>query len=68
MEAKSQRPKGREGAILALNATIKALNLAEKISSIAPTKAAFGSVNILLATIEVCFLLFPDDPPRFTSS
>ena len=64
MKAESQRPKGREDAIPALNAAIEALNLAEKISSIAPAKAAFGSVNILLATIEVCFLLFPNDPPQ----
>ena len=64
MEAESQRLKEREGPISALNAAIKALNLAGKISSIAPAEAAFGSVNILLATIEVCFPPSPDDPPQ----
>jgi len=38
MEVESPRPKGREGAILALNAAIKAFNLAENISSITPVK------------------------------
>ena len=48
----------------ALNAAIEVLNLAEKISSIAPAKVVFGSVNILLVTIRVCFPLFHNDPLR----
>jgi len=61
MEAKSQRPNEQEGAISALNAAIEDLNLAEKVSSIPPAKAVFGSVTILLALIRVCFLLFRHD-------
>ena len=60
MEAKFQRPNGREGAILALNAATEALNLA-KTSSIPPAKAVFGSVTTLLTTVRVCFLLFRSD-------
>jgi hypothetical protein len=58
MEAESQRPKGREGAISALNEAIEALNPA-KMSSFPPAKAVFGSVIILLTLIRVCFLLPP---------
>jgi len=60
MEAGSQRPKGWEGTILVLNATIEALNLAKEISSITPAKAVFGSVTVILTTIKVSFLLKPD--------
>ena len=55
MEAESQRPNEREGAISALNAAIEALNLM-KISSIPPAKAVFGSVIIILTLIKVCHL------------
>jgi len=57
MKAESQRPKGREGTISALNAATEAMNLAENLSSIAPAKAVFGSVSTLLTMIRVCFLL-----------
>ena len=57
MEAKSQRPKGREGAISALNVAIEALNLAKEVSSITPAKAVFSSVSVLLAIIKVSILL-----------
>jgi hypothetical protein len=53
MEAESQRPKGRDGAISALNAAIEALNLAKELSSITPAKAVFGSVSVILAMIRV---------------
>jgi len=53
MEAKSQRPKGRENTISALNVSIEALNLAKEISSITPAKAVFGSVSVILTTIRV---------------
>jgi len=61
MKAKSQKPKWREGTAERLNAAIEATNLAEKVSSIAPAKAVFASVNILLALIRVCFLLLCHD-------
>ena len=57
MKTGSQQPKGREGAIERLNTAIEATNHAEKISSIAPAKVVFGSAEILLAQIRVCFLL-----------
>jgi len=60
MKANSQKPKWQEGTAEALNAAIEATNLAEKVSSIAPAKAVFGSVNILLTLIRVCFLLLFD--------
>ena len=60
MANKSQQPKEREGAISALNVAIEALNLAKDISSIAPAKAVFGSVSVVLAMIRVGSFLFVD--------
>jgi len=57
MTTKSQGPKGREGTISSLNAAIEATNLAEKILSITPAKAVFGTVSVLLMMIKVYFLL-----------
>jgi len=61
METESQRHKGREGTISALNAVIKASNLAEEFSSIAPVKAVFGSVRTLFAMNEARLLLLCHD-------
>ena len=58
MEAKSQQPKDWKSAVSLLNAAIEAVNLAKGISSIAPAKAAFGTVSILLTMFKVRFLLF----------
>jgi len=55
MKAESQRSKGRESALLELNTTIEALNLAKDASGIALTEALFGSVSVILATIRVSF-------------
>jgi len=57
MEAESPRPKGREGAISALNVAIEVMDLAKEISSITPAKAVFGSVSIVLTMTRVSFLL-----------
>ena len=57
MEIESRRPKGREGAISALNGSIEVLNLAKELSSITPAKAVFGSVSVILSMIKVSFLL-----------
>jgi hypothetical protein len=57
MDADSQRPKGRAGALSSLNMAIDALNLAKDVVDIAPAKAAFGSVSALLAMIRVRFCL-----------
>ena len=58
MDAKSRRPKGRDNTVSALNVAIDALNLAKEIASIAPAKAVFGTVSIILTTIKVSFLFF----------
>ena len=57
MEAKSQRRKGQESKISALNAAIEALNLAKELSSVTPAKAVFGSVSVILTMIRVSSLL-----------
>ena len=56
MKIDSQRPGGQEGATSALNAAIQDTNLAENVSSIAPAKAVFDSVSVILTFIRVCFL------------
>ena len=53
MATKSQRPKGRESVVSLLNTAIDAMDLAEKISSITPAKAVFGTVGVLLTMIKV---------------
>ena len=58
MEAKSQRLKGRDNTVSALNAAIDALNFAKELSSITPAKAVFGSVGVILTTIKVSLLFF----------
>jgi len=55
MEAESQRPKGREGTTLVLNAAIEVLNLAKELSSITPARVVFGSVSVILTMIKVNF-------------
>lgn len=64
MEAESPQPKGRESIIAALNAAIEAMKLAEKISSIAPAKTVFSSVNVLLTQIMVYFSSSCNDLPE----
>jgi len=61
MEAKSQRPKDREGVISALNVAIEATSLAERVTSFTPAKAAFGTVSVLLTMVKVRLLLFCND-------
>jgi len=61
MATTSQRLEHREGALSSLNAAIEAMNLAEKISSIAPAKAVFGSVSVILTMVRVCSPLFCND-------
>jgi len=56
MEVESQRPKGREGTISALNTVIEALDLAREVSSIVPAEAVFGSASVTLVMIRVSFL------------
>jgi len=58
MDAKSRRPEGRDNTVSALNAAIDALNLTKDIASIAPAKAVFGTVSVILTTIRVSLLFF----------
>ena len=53
MEARPQRPKGRDGTVSSLNAAIETMNLAKEVTSITPAKAVFGSVSVLLTMIRV---------------
>ena len=57
MDANSQRPKERDGALSSLNLAIEAVNLAKDIVDIAPAKIVFGSVSFILTRIKVCSLL-----------
>ena len=57
MDANSQRPKERDGALPSLNLAIEAVNLAKDIVDIAPAKIVFGSVSFILTRIKVCSLL-----------
>jgi len=57
MDRDSQPHKRQDNVLSSLDVAIEALNLAEKISSITPAKAAFGSVGALLTMIRVRFLL-----------
>jgi len=58
METKLQRPKRRDKTVSVLNSAIDALNLAKEVASIAPVKAVFGTVSVILTTIKVSLLLF----------
>jgi len=60
MEVVSQRPKEREDVISVLNTAIEGLNLTENASAIAPAKAVFDSVSVILSTIRVSFWIFVD--------
>ena len=51
-----EKGKDRDPVLSVLNATIDALNIAEKIATIAPAQAVFGSVSILLTVVKVCSL------------
>jgi len=53
METRSQRVKAREGVISALNAAIEAMNIAKEVSCIAPAKAVFGAVFVILTMTRV---------------
>lgn len=61
MDAKSQKPKGRDATLSTLNLAIDALNILSDVSGIEPAKIAFSSVSALLTMIRVCFLLSRND-------
>ena len=55
MSSASQRPKGRDGALSALDVLIQVLTLAKDTCGIPPAQVAFGSAVALLNMIRVCF-------------
>ena len=55
MASASQRNKGRDRVLSALDIVIQGLNLAKDTCGIPPAQAAFGTVSALLTTIRVIF-------------
>jgi len=53
MYATAKQQKRQEKIVSSLNVAITALDIAEKVSSIAPAKAAFSIVKEILAMIKV---------------
>ena len=51
----AQREKRHKNAIAWLNATIDAMNLGKEVSTVAPAKAIFGTVIVILTMIKVGF-------------
>ena len=57
MATDSKKPKGRDWALLALTAAIEFTTFGKEASPIAPAKAVFGPVSIILTTIKVRFFV-----------
>jgi len=55
------RQQKRQGHIISLDAAITALDIAEKVSSITPAKAAFSIMKEILMMIKVGFPLLCAD-------
>ena len=55
MASTSQRQKGRDRALSALDAVIQVLSLAKDSCGIPPAQAVFGVASALLAMIKVRF-------------
>jgi len=53
MHSTAKHQKRREKTISSLNVAITALDVAEKVSSIAPAKAAFSIVKEILVMVKV---------------
>ena len=58
MEPKSQRSKRRDDVLCSLDAVIESLKIVESLSIVAPAKAVFSTVGVVLTMIRVSFLLF----------
>ena len=55
MKTQSPQPKRRDGVLSSLNTAIDAMNIAKDVMDIAPAKAAFGIVSVILTMIRVSF-------------
>ena len=64
MDPKSKQSKRRDNVLSSLNVIIEGLNLAEKLSTIAPANAVFSTVNVILTMIRVSFLLLCEGPSQ----
>jgi len=53
MNTKSQQQERQNTALSSLNAAVEALNLAKELSTVAPAKAVFGTVTVILTMIRV---------------
>ena len=58
MDAESRQQKERKDATSALNAAIQAMDLAKRLSTVAPAKDVFGSVSVSLTTLRVSSFRF----------
>lgn len=58
MATNSQRPKGRDNVLSALNVFIEVLNVAKEASCITPAQAVFTTVVVVLVMIRVRFFMF----------
>lgn len=65
MPTSSKRTKSRDSTLSALDTAIEDLTLVNEVSTIAPAKAAFGSVGIVLTMIKVRFptVMLTDELP-----
>ena len=61
MADNSQRSKGQDEILSALNVAIKGLNITKEAASTIPVNHVFGSVATLLETIRVSTLLFCEE-------
>ena len=68
MTDNSQRPKGRDRVLPALNMAIDTLSIAKEATNTTPVNPIFGSVVVLLTMIRVCPFLFRDERSRLTHS
>jgi hypothetical protein len=65
MASQSQRSKGHDGALSALNVAIKLLAVAKDVCGIPPAQVVFGSLSALMIMIRV---RFPAFQPRASGS
>lgn len=66
--ASSQRPRGRDAALTALDLLIQTLNIAKDACGVPPAQVAFGSASVLLMMIRVHFSRFREDNFSLTFS
>ena len=58
MDVESRQQKGRKDVTSALNAAIEAMDLAKRLTTVAPAKDVFGSVSVALTMIRVSSFRF----------